>query len=119
MHQYEPQALRLLSDGTVAIDIADDKFNLANYQGLFATLAVSALPSGVSQDELNKEMWAPLNAPLRALPSVGWVNDTGAIDKNPCLYYIVYNYFTSNPCTGRTVRCLWFNDPWIMAQVVG
>ena len=83
MHQYEPQALRLLSDGTVAIDIADDKFNLANYQGLFATLAVSALPSGVSQDELNKEMWAPLNAPLRALPSVGWVNDTGAIDKIP------------------------------------
>ncbi len=44
MHRYEPQALRLLADGRLAVDIADDQVWLGQRQGLFATLAVSVLP---------------------------------------------------------------------------
>jgi hypothetical protein len=83
MQNYEPQALRLLPNGSIAIDVADDKFRLASYQGLFATMAVSALPGGASRADFDKEVWAPLNHPLRALPSVDWVNSTGAINPIP------------------------------------
>src|SRR6185295_6131087 len=40
MHRYEPQALRRLGDGSLAIDIADDRVWLAHHEGLYGTLAV-------------------------------------------------------------------------------
>jgi hypothetical protein len=68
MHRYEPQALRLLPDGRLAVDLVDDKAWLANHQGLFANLAVALLPPGAGRRDLDRLVWAPLNRPLRAWP---------------------------------------------------
>jgi chitodextrinase len=84
MHRYEPQALRLLAGGHLAIDAVDDKAWLANHQGLFATLAVTATPAAAaSRDELNRTTWAPLNRPLRAWPDAQWFASTDALDDFP------------------------------------
>ncbi len=83
MHRYEPQALRLLAGGHLAIDAVDDKAWLANHQGLFATLAVTATPGAASRDDLNRTTWAPLNRPLRAWPDAQWFASTDALDDFP------------------------------------
>ncbi len=54
MHRYEPQALRVLANGHLAVDVVDDKTWLANHQGLFATLAVTATAGAPSRDALNR-----------------------------------------------------------------
>ncbi len=83
MDRYEPQALRLLADGNFAIDVADGKAWVAHHQGLFATLAVSALPSGPSRATLDREVWAPLNRPLRAWPQAAWFAASDAVEEFP------------------------------------
>jgi hypothetical protein len=83
MDRYEPQALRLLGDGSLAIDLADGKAWVAHHQGLFATLAVSALPSGPSRATLDREVWAPLNRPLRAWPQAAWFAASDAVEEFP------------------------------------
>lgn len=83
MHRYEPQALRLLGDGRLAVDVADDHVWLAHHQGLFATLAVAALPEQPSRGELDRLVWAPLNRPLRAWPEAAWFAGSGAVDEIP------------------------------------
>ncbi len=87
MHRYEPQAVRLLPDGNLAIDWADDKVWLAHHQGLFATLAVAALPpaeaGGSRRAELDRALWAPLDHPLHAWPSARWFADSQAVPDLP------------------------------------
>jgi hypothetical protein len=83
MHRYEPQALRLLPGGHLAIDMVDDKAWLANHQGLFATLAVTATAGAPSRDELNRTTWAPLNRPLHAWPQPEWFASSDAVDDFP------------------------------------
>ncbi|HEY0514528.1 MAG TPA: fibronectin type III domain-containing protein [Thermoanaerobaculia bacterium] len=83
MHRYEPQALRLLPGGHLAIDAVDDKAWLANHQGVFATLAVTATAGTPSRDDLNRTTWAPLNRPLRAWPEAQWFASTDALDDFP------------------------------------
>ncbi|HVR95942.1 MAG TPA: fibronectin type III domain-containing protein [Thermoanaerobaculia bacterium] len=83
MDRYEPQALRLLADGSFAIDVADGKAWVAHHQGLYATLAVSALPSGPSRATLDRAVWAPLNRPLRAWPQAAWFAASDAVDEFP------------------------------------
>ncbi len=83
MHRYEPQALRVLPTGHLAIDVTDDKAWLANHQGLFATLAVTATPGSPSRDALNGTTWAPLNRPLRAWPDPQWFASSDAVDDFP------------------------------------
>lgn len=83
MHRYEPQALRLLADGRVAIDLADDQVWLGARQGLFAQLAVSALPAGASRADLDPLVWAPLHQPLRGWPSAEWIAASNAVDEFP------------------------------------
>jgi len=83
MHRYEPQALRLLPGGHLAIDLVDDKAWLANHQGLFATLAVTATAGAPSRDELNRTTWAPLNRPLHAWPQPEWFASSDAVDDFP------------------------------------
>jgi hypothetical protein len=83
MHRYEPEALRLLEDGRLAVDIADDQVWLGARQGLFATLAVSALPTGPSRADLDRLLWAPLNRPLRAWPTPAWFAASDAVDEFP------------------------------------
>lgn len=83
MHRYEPQALRLLPGGHLAIDAVDDKAWLANHQGLFATLAVTAVAGTPSRADLNRTTWAPLNRPLRAWPEAQWFASSDALDDFP------------------------------------
>src|SRR5215207_5837415 len=83
MHRYEPQALRLLPGGSLAVDLVDDKTWLANHQGLFATLAVTAVAGSPARDELNRTTWAPLNRPLHAWAQPEWLAASGALDEFP------------------------------------
>ena len=83
MHRYEPQALRLLADGRLAVDLADGKAWLANHQGMFATLAVTALPGAAKRADLDRLVWAPLNRPLRAWPDAAWFTASEAVDEVP------------------------------------
>jgi hypothetical protein len=83
MHRYEPQALRLLADGRLALDLADDHFWLAHHQGMFAAFAVSALPGRPARAELDRKVWAPLNRPLRAWPAAAWWSGSGALGEIP------------------------------------
>ncbi|HET9212590.1 MAG TPA: fibronectin type III domain-containing protein [Thermoanaerobaculia bacterium] len=83
MHRYEPQALRMLPTGHLAIDVVDDKAWLANHQGLFATLAVTAAAGAPSRDSLNRTTWAPLNRPLHAWPEPQWLASSDAVDDFP------------------------------------
>jgi hypothetical protein len=83
MHRYEPQALRLLADGSLAVDVADDQVWLAHHQGFFATLAVSALAAGPARADLDSRVWAPLNHPLRAWPEAAWFAASEAVEELP------------------------------------
>lgn len=83
MDRYEPQALRLLGDGRLAVDLADDHVWLAHHQGLFANLAVAALPDGPSRGDLDRLVWAPLQHPLRAWPDAAWFAGSGAVEEVP------------------------------------
>jgi hypothetical protein len=83
MHRYEPQALRLLADGRLAVDIADDHLWLGARQGLFARMAVSALPDHPSRSDLDRLVWAPLNHPLHAWPTPDWFAASGAVEEVP------------------------------------
>jgi hypothetical protein len=83
MHRYEPQALRRLSDGALAIDLVDDKAWLAHHQGLFATMAVAALAPNPARGDLDRLVWAPLNRPLRAWADAAWFAASGAVEEFP------------------------------------
>jgi hypothetical protein len=83
MHRYEPQGLRLLADGRLAVDLADGKAWLANHQGMFATLGVIALPAAPQRADLDRLLWAPLNRPLRAWPSAAWFTASEAVAEVP------------------------------------
>ncbi|MBA4372408.1 MAG: hypothetical protein C0402_06050 [Thermodesulfovibrio sp.] len=85
MHRYEPQALRLLPDGNLAIDLLGDKAWIGQRQGLYATFAVSVLPPDVSlsKDNLGRIIWAPLNHALRAWPHARTFLDSQAVEEFP------------------------------------
>ncbi|HWM93386.1 MAG TPA: fibronectin type III domain-containing protein [Thermoanaerobaculia bacterium] len=107
MHRYEPQALRLLSDGSLAVDVADGSVWLAHHQGLFAELAVSAMAPNPSRSQLDRVVWAPLNRPLRAWPTAAWFAASDAVDEVPVgnLPAAVASYDTVVPSVlDRTLR---------------
>jgi hypothetical protein len=87
MHRYEPQALRLLADGRLAIDLVDGAAWLAHHQGLFATFAITALPPSPpgppARGDLDRLLWAPLDRPLRAWPDAAWFTASQAVDEVP------------------------------------
>ena len=83
MQRYEPQSLRLLGDGRLAVDLVDGRAWLANHQGTFATLAVTALPGPAKRGDLDRQLWAPLNRPLRAWPDAAWFTASEAVDEVP------------------------------------
>ncbi|HEX7185509.1 MAG TPA: hypothetical protein VF756_27040 [Thermoanaerobaculia bacterium] len=83
MHRYEPQALRLLGDGRLTLDLADDRVWLAHHQGLFATFAIAALPARPARADLDRLVWAPLNSPLRGWPDAAWLSASEAVGEIP------------------------------------
>ncbi|MES1245114.1 MAG: hypothetical protein ABUT39_26150 [Acidobacteriota bacterium] len=83
LHRYEPRALRLLADGRLALDLADGPAWLAHHQGMFATFAVAALPAVMERPDLDRQVWAPLNHPLRAWPDAAWFAGSDAAGEIP------------------------------------
>jgi len=83
MHRYAPQALRLLAGGRIAIDLVDDQIWLGQRQGTFVNFAVSALPANPMRATLNRQVWAPLNRPLRAWPTAAWFAASDAVIELP------------------------------------
>ncbi len=75
MHRYEPQALRILEDGSLAIDVASDEVWLGARQALYATFAI-----GIASPE---RVWAAVNHPLRAWPSAAAFASSGATGDLP------------------------------------
>jgi hypothetical protein len=66
MDHFEPQALRVLAGGEVAVDWVDDPgVWIGNRQAVYATLAVSALPEAPATADLERALFGPLSAPLR------------------------------------------------------
>ncbi len=82
MHLYEPQGL-MLQGGRLEIRIANGPTWLGARQGLFANFAVSALPASPSRALLDRQVWAPLNRPLRAWPSPAWWAASRAVEEFP------------------------------------
>lgn len=89
MHRYEPQALRVLADGRLAIDLVDTadfaggSAWLGARQGLFATMAVGVFPPSPSRATLDRQVWAPLHRPLHAGPQAEWFAASEAVDEFP------------------------------------
>jgi hypothetical protein len=83
LHRYEPRALRLLAGGRLALDLADGPAWLAHHQGMFATFAVAALPAVLARADLDRQVWAPLNHPLRAWPDAAWFAGSDAAGEIP------------------------------------
>jgi hypothetical protein len=83
MSDYEPQALRLLTNGSLAIDLADDGAWIAARQGLFGEYRVAAFDGGVASGDAFARLWPPLHAPLLALPAAQWVAASQATDEFP------------------------------------
>jgi len=89
MHRYEPQALRVLADGRLAIDLVDTadfaggSAWLGARQGLFATLAVGVFSPSPSRTTLDRQVWAPMHAPLHAWPQAEWFAASEAVEEFP------------------------------------
>jgi len=83
MPDFEPQALRLLADGSLSVDFADDGVWLGNRQGTFAEYRLAALGPAVSDAVAVAQLWPALNAPLIALPAAQWIASTQATDEFP------------------------------------
>lgn len=81
MHLYEPQSL-MLQGGSLEIHLAESTW-LGARQGLFANFAVAALPASPSRATLDREVWAPLNRPLRAWPGAAWWAASQAVEEFP------------------------------------
>lgn len=83
LHRNEPQALRLLANGQLALDIADGPVWLSSRQGLFATAAIAAFATNPGRAILDRVVWAPLNRPLHAWPSSRWFSDAQVVGEIP------------------------------------
>ncbi|MFN9738430.1 MAG: hypothetical protein ACK59R_07735 [Pseudomonadota bacterium] len=66
MDHHEPQALRVLGNGDVALDWVDAPgIWVGSRQAVHATLAVAARPATPTAGTLARRLWAPLAHPLR------------------------------------------------------
>jgi hypothetical protein len=83
MADYEPQALRLLADGSLAIDLADDAAWLAARQGAFAEYRVAGFAGGTGGTAATAALWPALNAPLLVLAAPQWMGASRATDEFP------------------------------------
>jgi hypothetical protein len=83
MHHYEPQALRCLADGTLAVDLASDSVWLGARQGMFANFGVAVAPGQAASEAFKSKLWAKLNQPLRAWPSAAWFAGSKAVEEVP------------------------------------
>lgn len=83
MHRFEPQALRVLGDQSVALDLIDNGIWIGMRQGAYVEYAIAPFAPATSVSSVVADLWPDLNAPMLALPSAAWVAATRAIDEIP------------------------------------
>ncbi len=83
MDRYEPAALRVLEDGTVAVDVLNEETVVGVRQGFFANYTVSALSGTVSTGDIERLTFAPANSELHAWPSSQWFAASSAVPEFP------------------------------------
>lgn len=84
MERYEPQALRVLTEGRLSIDWVDAPgVPLGNHQGLFADLRVALMPANPDTTTLLHELNSPLVHPLRWWPEAAQVGASQAFGELP------------------------------------
>jgi hypothetical protein len=83
MDHFEPQALRVLNDNSVAVDLIDNGVWLGLRQGAYVEYAIAPFPPATSAQNAIADIWPDLNAPLLALPSAAWIAASRAIDEIP------------------------------------
>jgi hypothetical protein len=83
MHCFEPQALRCLPNGALAVEIASDQAWLGARQGLYAQFGLWFTTNQPAPGAVQAELWARLNHPLRAWPEAAWFAASRAVDEFP------------------------------------
>jgi len=83
MADFEPQALRLLADGKIAADLADDGVWLGARQGSYAVYRLGAWPTATSSDQALSELRRGLDDPLWVLAAPQWIAATQATEEFP------------------------------------
>jgi PKD repeat protein len=68
MQYFEPQSIASSANGSITINEMASSQYFADYQGTWARVGVSALPSGTSYKTALSQMYAPLNNRLFAFP---------------------------------------------------
>ena len=83
MADFEPQALRLLGDGTLAADLADDGVWLGARQGTYAEYRLGAWPLATGVDAVFGELRRGLDQPLWVLAAPEWIAASEATEEFP------------------------------------
>jgi len=83
MADFEPQALRLLADGSIAADLADDGVWLGARQGTYAEYRLGAWPLATGVDAALGELRRGLDQPLWVLAAPDWIAASQATEEFP------------------------------------
>ncbi len=83
MADFEPQALRLLADGSIAADLADDGVWLGARQGSYAEYRLGAWPLATGVDAALGELRRGLDQPLWVLAAPEWIAASEATEEFP------------------------------------
>ncbi len=83
MADFEPQALRLLADGTLAADLADDGVWLGARQGTYAVYRLGAWPLATGVDAALAQLRRDLDQPLWVLAAPEWIAASQATEEFP------------------------------------
>jgi PKD repeat protein len=68
MQFFEPQSIESMADGSISINVMASSQYFADYQGTWARIGISALPSESSYETALSQNFAPLNNRLFAFP---------------------------------------------------
>ena len=83
MADFEPQALRLLADGSIAADLADDGVWLGARQGTYAEYRLGAWPLATGVAAALGELRRGLDQPLWVLAAPEWIAAAQATEEFP------------------------------------
>lgn len=83
MADFEPQALRLLADGSIAADLADDSVWLGARQGSYAVYRFGAWPLTTTVDQALGDLRRGLDEPLIVLAAAEWIAASQATEEFP------------------------------------
>jgi len=83
MQYFEPQSIESQADGSIRINVMANSQHFADYQGTWARMGISALPSGSSYETALSQNFAPLNNRLFAFPPNDYCVKSGVFQETP------------------------------------